>query len=67
LNGEPRETAKAVSGNLDVVVDVWVGADPTFGGRWYLDGLLGELRLYNRGLTPLEIQHNYSATNWRYK
>ena len=29
-------------------------------------GIIGEVRLYNRALTPLEIQHNYLATKWRY-
>jgi len=30
-------------------------------------GLMGELVVYNRALTPLEIQHNYLATKWRYR
>jgi len=30
-------------------------------------GIIGELRYYNRALTPLEIQHNYLATKWRYR
>jgi len=29
--------------------------------------LIGEFRHYNRVLTPLEIQHNYLATKWRYQ
>jgi len=33
----------------------------------YINGLLGEARIYNRALTPLEIQHNYLATKWRYR
>ena len=32
-----------------------------------LGGTMGEVRIYNRALTPLEIQHNYLATKWRYK
>ena len=32
-----------------------------------LKGLIGEVRIYNRALTPLEIQHNYLATKWRYR
>ena len=31
------------------------------------DGLIGEARIYNRALTPQEIQHNYLATKWRYQ
>ena len=33
----------------------------------YFSGLLGEVRLYSRALTPLEAMHNYLATKWRYK
>lgn len=28
---------------------------------------IGEVRIYRRALTPLEIQHNYLATKWRYQ
>jgi hypothetical protein len=31
------------------------------------NGLIGELCIYNRALTPQEIQHNYLATKWRYR
>ena len=30
-------------------------------------GLISEFWLYNRALTPQEIQHNYLATKWRYR
>jgi len=30
------------------------------------NGLIGEVRIYNRALTALEIQQNYLATKWRY-
>ena len=29
-------------------------------------GTVGEFLIYNRALTPQEIQHNYEATKWRY-
>ena len=32
-----------------------------------ITGLIGEVRIYNRALTPLEIQNHYLATKWRYK
>ncbi|KKN75022.1 hypothetical protein LCGC14_0385240 [marine sediment metagenome] len=32
-----------------------------------LDGRIGEVRIYNRILTPLEIQRSYLATKWRYQ
>jgi len=31
------------------------------------NGIGGELRIYSRALTPLEIQRNYLATKWRYR
>ncbi len=31
------------------------------------NGLMGEYRAYNRGLNPLEVQHNDLATKWRYR
>lgn len=41
-------------------------------GAWadlvsYYTGTIGEVRVYNRALTPQEIQHNYQATKWRYQ
>ena len=30
-------------------------------------GDIGEVWVYGRELTPLEIQHNYEATKWRYR
>ena len=30
-------------------------------------GLIGEVRIYNRALTPLEIQNNFIQTRWRYR
>ncbi len=32
-----------------------------------LIGCVGEIRIYNRGLTLLEVQRNYLATKWRYQ
>ena len=34
---------------------------------YQLSGLIGEVRIYNRALHPLRIQHNYLATKWRYQ
>jgi len=33
----------------------------------YMTGSIGEVFIYSRVLTPLEIQHNYLATKWRYR
>ena len=35
--------------------------------QYYLDGTIGEVRIYNRALSAVEIVHNYNATRWRYK
>ncbi len=32
----------------------------------HITGHIGEVRIYNRALTPQEIQHNYLTTRWRY-
>ena len=36
-------------------------------GVEYWKGYIGEIRIYNRALSPQEIQRNYLATKWRYK
>ncbi len=36
------------------------------GGR-YGKCTIGEVRIYNRALTSLEVRHNYLATKWRYQ
>ena len=33
----------------------------------FFNGSVGEVWIYSRVLTPLEIQHNYLATKWRYQ
>jgi len=33
----------------------------------YLNGTCGEAWIYNRRLTPAEIQHNFLVTKWRYR
>ena len=37
------------------------------GGGEFVKGTIGEVRIYSRALTPLEIQHIYLATKWRYR
>ena len=36
-------------------------------GNYNFHGLIGEARIYNRALTPLEIQRNYLSTKGRYQ
>jgi hypothetical protein len=46
-------------------------ADPLFigssSGYQYTYGVIGEVWVYNRALTPLEVMHNQLATKWRYQ
>ena len=30
------------------------------------DGIIGEVKVYNRALSVVEVAHNYNATKWRY-
>ena len=51
--------------------DVFVGTSDIYLGKYAGDsatvsGTIGEVFLYNRALTALEIQHIYLATKWRY-
>ena len=64
LDGEFEKQGDA-SGTLDPATENWIGANPH--PVWWLPGLVGEVRLYNRALNPPEIQHNYLATKRRYR
>jgi len=33
---------------------------------WWMIGTFGEVRLYDRALTPAEVLSNYNATKWKY-
>ena len=44
-----------------------IGADNGAGAGQFFKGTISEVRIYNRALTPLEIQQNYLATKWRYQ
>ena len=44
---------------------LYIGNNAAGARTW--DGLIGEVRIYSRALTPAEIQHNYLATKWRYR
>ena len=51
---------------LDVSRAITIGAHYN-GTVRNLDGLIGEVRVYSRALSPLEIQCNHLATKWRYR
>ena len=46
---------------------LYVGAYSYGAPAEHFQGLVGEVRIYNRGLTTPEVQHNYLATKWRYR
>ena len=60
-----QAAAPAASGAIDVGNGVLTIA--SWQTLEYFEGYIGEVRIYNRGLTPLEIQHSYLATKWRYR
>ena len=61
--------SKAASGTLADAAYNYIGADPGVGGagKWFLNGLVGEICIFNRALTFLEVQRHYLATKWRYR
>ena len=65
IDGCYEDETTGVTGTLaDTTVNevgVWTALGFKFGG------LIGEVWIYSRVLTPLEIQHNYLATKWRYR
>jgi len=50
--------------HLTTLSKVFVGKAANWG---VLEGWIGEVRIYNRALTPTEIQNIYLATKWRYR
>ena len=64
VNGVIDATPKAkVTALDDTAQQVEIGIRAGLG---FMAGVIGEVRIYNRALTPLEIQHNYLATKGRY-
>lgn len=68
FNGEPSTVnvnANSVGTRVsDAGNDLMVGNRPDLAKD--LDGIIGELRLYGRVLTPAEIEQNYDATKFKY-
>lgn len=44
---------------------IWIGA--LFTSNQNFLGVIGEVRIYNRALSPQEVEQNYVATKWRYQ
>ncbi len=68
LNGMPEGTASGTPGALG-----GSGWQVQLGQTLYgdtaknFDGIVGNILIYGRALTPIEIQNNYLATKWRYQ
>jgi hypothetical protein len=67
LDGSQDCTPVTVTGNIDNDdVSFTIGARENGADRLF-NGLIDEVRIYNRALSPLEVQHNYLSTKWRYR
>ncbi len=44
-----------------------IGADQSTAPQLFFSGTIGDVLIYNRALTPHEIQRIYLTTKWRYK
>ncbi len=67
INGVEDFSTNVITGNMVSSGNtMYIGSDRLAANR-YFDGVIGEIRIYSRVLTPLEIQHNYLATKWRYR
>jgi len=65
VDGNFIETVAGAAKTGGGTADVYVGVRNDQTLDW--DGTIGEIQIYNRALTPQEIQHNYLATKWRYR
>ena len=66
-NGGEHIDANAVTAAVVMDDSIIVHIGEAFGGTQDITGTIGEIRIYNRALTPQEIQHSYQATKWRYR
>jgi len=62
INGVAAGT-DALSGSIGTLTEALLESN---GGLGYFTGQHGEVILYSRALMPLEVQHNYLNTKWRY-
>jgi hypothetical protein len=75
LTASSSNTGKIIKNNYDFSEDITVGttftnqlrfgSNPSGGGTPFVGGY-GNIRLYNRALTPQEIQQNFNATRRRF-
>lgn len=65
VNGELDKSESFDDAIVTPTKTLLIGNDD-FPGRMFT-GKIGEVRIYNRALTYLEVRHNYLATKWRYR
>lgn len=63
LNGTEVFTNSISFGALTTSFGTWFGADQFSGGRWFLDGKLDEIGLWNRALTAGEVTQLYNSSS----
>ena len=61
LNGQLDSTNDFTNQPVADLTDLVIGGKNT----QRIKGTIGEVRIYSRALTPVEIQHNYMAAKWR--
>jgi len=66
LNGIPLSATGGGTQAMTTSTDALYIGNRAAGDRTF-DGLIGEIGVYNRALTPQEIQHNYLGAKWRYQ
>ena len=63
-DGLTENVAPTGTRSSDAANTLYVGNDA--GTTYTFEGIIGEVWFFSRAFTPLEIQHNYLATKWRY-
>lgn len=66
FNGVSDNTAAISNAMVANSAVLSIGADEE-GTASFWNGLIGEVRIYNRALSAAEVAHNYAVTRWRYK
>lgn len=61
LNGNLIQTIAISFGALTTSFGTWFGADQFSGGRWFLDGKMDEIGLWNVAITADEVSKIYNA------
>lgn len=68
VNGVAAGQDTSVPDMVSTTTEVMIGARSYTGSPLYLEsGIIGEVRIYGRALSPLEIQRIYLLTKWRYQ